>query len=145
MSLTWIASLLPDSRPDLWDCVSDLERDMARALRFGAVGRTRRSPEGPIRVAETPEAYLMEIEVPGAQAEDLALFAEDGAVALEVMRCAPGSAVREPAITHRMAIPREVACTRIRARYEAPVLSIWLPKRDASDVRTVPVEARPRP
>lgn len=101
----------------------------------------------PVDVYETPEEFLVLVEVPGVDPSSIDVAAAGNVLTLKGVKQAgdlpePQIQVRERlfgAFHRQISLPNEVDFDRAEATIELGVLRIRLPKRTAAKTRTIPV------
>lgn len=101
----------------------------------------------PVDVYETPEEFLVMVEVPGVDPASIDVSAAGNVLALKGVKHAgdlpePQIQVRERlfgAFHRQITLPNEVDFDRAEATIDHGVLKIRLPKRTAAKTRTIPV------
>jgi len=145
-----------------WDAFPEMQEMAERLDRyFGRPVLARRAEPGKesltvpdwapaVDVAETPQEYLLNVELPGVAKEDVKLFVEDGVLCIE------GERRREKEENdkryHRVeraygcflrsfALPDDVDEQKLQADFKEGVLSVHLPKSEKSKPRAIQVKA----
>ena len=141
------------SRP--WDPLLDLEREVRRL--FASVGfveaarLTKAYP--PLGLYESAEAYLVTVELPGVEPENLDLSIEGDTLTLKGERLAPES-VGEDRYRRRerlfgrwsrsVILPRRIDAEGVSASFSQGVLTVRLPKAAEQKPRQITVSEEPR-
>ena len=102
-----------------------------------------------VDLAETDQAYLIELDVPGMKRDDLEVNYQDGSLTVSGERKQQekeenSSLVRVERRFGRFYrsfdLPQSVDASKIEAKYEAGVLSIEVPKAEESKPRSVQIK-----
>ena len=100
-------------------------------------------------VAETPDAFRVEVDLPGLDEKDIEVSLEDGVLTLKGMRHA--EAIEDGTHLHRreswrgqfsrsLRLPTDVDAEGVKAVYKSGVLSVTLPKVPEAQPRTIPID-----
>ena len=118
---------------------------------IGLTGQAGRGFAG-ANVYELPEAYLVELPLPGVQAEDVALTVQDDRLTLKARRhwAAPPNA--QPLargfgageLQQTVTLPGDVAPGALQAELRDGILRLELPKAESARPRTIPVRGAAR-
>jgi HSP20 family protein len=98
-----------------------------------------------VNILETPDAYIVEAEMPGVKKDGLSLTVDDGVLTLTGRRQSPVDAAavyREtPVADYRRAFTLDPAIEteRITARIDQGVLTVTLPKAEKAKPRQIAV------
>jgi HSP20 family protein len=119
-----------------------------RWLRAAPRARRSASPLPPLDVCETPEAYIVRVDVPGLSRTDLHLAVESGAleIAGEVPeRVGGGEDVLRAerfrgAFRRVVPLPREADAAAVKASLADGVLTVTVPRRLPGGRRSVEIE-----
>ena len=147
------------TRMTVWDPFREMARlseDMSRLV--GELVGERRGRETlrgawvpPVDILETADAIRIDVELPGLAAGDVEITVENGVLTVRGERAFRDAGEGET--YHRVEraygefersfqLPRSVDPERIRARFEAGVLRLELPKREESRPRSIKVEVK---
>jgi HSP20 family protein len=133
------------NRPWGWDPWRDLEAFSRTLDRWSG---ERRSSYPPVNVYESPEAYALEVEVPGVRPEDLEFTVHGDVVTISSagreQEDATGSHRRERArgsFSRSLQLPVALDSEKIEANYHDGILSVKLPKAAEARPRKITVKA----
>jgi len=101
-----------------------------------------------IDVAETPDAFQVEAELPGLEEKDIEVSLEDGVLTLRGVRHV--EEIEDGTHLHRreswrgefarsLRLPTEVDASEVKAVYSNGVLRVTLPKAPEAQPRTIPI------
>ncbi|HLM22976.1 MAG TPA: Hsp20/alpha crystallin family protein [Propionibacteriaceae bacterium] len=118
----------------------------------GTVGTPAWAP--PVDISERKDAYIVEVELPGARIGDLQIAFQDGLLTIQGERCAPPDSVGEQVhlserrygpFRRSITLPPHVRADAIEASLDEGVLRMMLPKAEEAKPRSIEVRtARPR-
>jgi HSP20 family protein len=103
-----------------------------------------------IDVHETDETYVLEADLPGMKAEEIAVTVEEHAVVLKGERRAEHEETKDGtkrvertfgAFHRRVALPVAVKTDDVTARYDHGVLTVTVPKAATTPVKHVEIKA----
>jgi len=151
MALSAVRSSGPLGRWDPFRELEDLHGRLGSLLESvaGSVGDTVRAWAPPADVTETAEAYLVEVELPGVQRDDVVvdLAGTELSISGEV-----GERERQGLFRHRtrrvgqfscgITLPRDVDADRIEADLADGVLTVRVPKTEAAKPRRIAVNGK---
>ncbi len=133
-----------------WDPLMDLEREVRRlfaSVGFVAAGRMARAYP-PLGLYEVEDAYLVTVELPGVEPENLDLSIEGETLTLKGERMPPET-VDEDRYRRRerlfgrwsrsVTLPRRVDAEGVSASYALGVLTVRLPKAAEQKPRQISV------
>ncbi len=142
-----------------WDPFRDLlsiQDELNRLVGRTYGGRQAESVQGggwvpAIDIYETPEAFVIQAELPGLGPDDVEISVEEGTLLLRGERRPAGDVAEES--YHRVerrygpfgrsiALPQTVNSDAIEAGFDAGVLSITVPKAEQAKPRRIEVKAR---
>jgi HSP20 family protein len=143
-----------------WDPFRDLEDLSERLARLLNRPAPRGSGEGerlmlpdwvpPVDIAETPDAYVIQAELPEVSAKDVKVSVQDGVLHIEGERRRPTPA--PDARFHRVeraygcfvrsfVLPDNVDESRLEATFKDGVLTVRMPKSEQARPRAIEVKA----
>jgi HSP20 family protein len=135
-----------------WPPRSGIERAFDRGFdEIGLAGQTARGFAG-ANVYASPEAYLVELPLPGVKAEDVEITVQDDRLTLKARRHweAPpnaqplargfGPGVMQQTVT----LPGDVTTGAVQAELRDGILRLELPKAERARPRTIPVTGAAR-
>lgn len=101
----------------------------------------------PVDMEETGDAWIFEVDLPGARREDLQVEVRDGELAISgeirereragVLR---HQARRTGAFAYRTTLPAGVDADRVQARFDGGVLTVQVPRSEGSKKRRIKIE-----
>ena len=129
-----------------------LQREIERAFEGGNTQNGSTAWIPPMDVVETADEVLCHIEVPGLTRDDLEIRVEDRTVIIAGEKKYPEQQNEKDAGFHSIerrygrfersfTLPHTVDTTNVRARHANGVLTIALPKREASKPRRIQIES----
>jgi HSP20 family protein len=129
-----------------WGLLNRFRRDLDDLYVAGAEASPSWAPS--VDVREEADRYTLQADLPGVDAKDIHVTADDGVLTLRGERrtAAPvgaGSAWSERragSFERRFTLPDNVAAEQIRARHTNGVLEIVIPKQAAPEPRRIAVE-----
>lgn len=104
----------------------------------------------PMEISETPDAYIVSVELPGVKAEDIEVTLQDDVLTIKSKR--ERSKEQKDEVVHlversygefarSLCIPADVKVDAIEASYKDGVLEIRLPKEETRKPRRIEVKA----
>ncbi len=122
------------------DALNDLDR-IKDGKQNGSVrgGAELQTLTFPVDVCETPEAFILNADLPGVCREDLKVQVLEGRLKISGIRRSPGALH----FTRSFLLPEAVLGAQVLARLKDGVLTIKLPKPDRMRSRRIPVTANP--
>ncbi len=135
----------------LWGPLGELdelwERMVRRVLAAPGFGGLSHSWTPPVDVEETADAWILEVELPGARREDLRVELTDTELSISgevkareragVMR---RSTRRVGAFQYRATIPPGVDADRVEARFDNGILTVRVPRPEQAKRRRVTID-----
>ena len=127
--------------------IQDLVGEIVDGVRSFAPAAVARHPR--LDFVETPEAYLLIFDLPGLERDQISVTTEGDEVVIAGERSRPdwgeGAGVRRSERPHgpfrrSTRVPADVRLDDIRARLDAGVLTVTLPRRVEADGRKVDIE-----
>lgn len=101
----------------------------------------------PVDIEETDDAWIFEIDLPGARREDLQVDVRDGELAItgEIKERERAGVLRHRtrrtgAFSYRTTLPAGVDADRVQARFESGVLTVQVPRPEGAKPRRVKIE-----
>lgn len=101
----------------------------------------------PVDIEETDDAWIFEVDLPGARREDLQVEVRDGELAItgEVKERERTGVLRHRArrtgvFAYRTTLPAGVDADRVRARLDGGVLTVEVPRPDGSKPRRIKID-----
>ncbi len=129
---------------DPWGFLDDLFDTGSRTLRTMRARAAGRFP--PVNVYLDDDAVIIDLELPGKTAKDVALTLEPQAVVIadkpaEQANGEAGKAeTRSPAWSRRLELPFRVDADKANAKFTDGILRIELPKTEANGVRKIAIQ-----
>lgn len=148
--------LTPQRRDTLWDFMSEVERAFDQAWNTSDIaGRSHRRTELPtfapaVDLHETKDFYLISVDVPGIDQNNIKVDVEDGRLTVSGERTREEH--KEDGMFQRFEksygrfvrsfqLPQNIDEGKIQARSENGVLEIMVPKTEQAKPRSVQIEA----
>ena len=128
---------------DPWSFLDDLFDTGSRTLRTMRARAEGRFP--PVNVYLDDDAVIIDLELPGKTAKDVALTLEPQAVVIadkpaEQANGETGKAeTRSPAWSRRLELPFRVNADKANAKFTDGILRIELPKAEAAGIRRIAI------
>lgn len=129
-----------------------IQRELDRAFETEANGTTT-SWVPPMDVVETTDEVLCHIEVPGLTPDDIDIRVQDNMLVIAGEKKASDEQLKEGGFRtverrygrfeRSFTLPRSIDTGHVKARHENGVLTIVLPKMEASKPRRVQIEGAP--
>lgn len=101
----------------------------------------------PVDIEETDDAWIFEVDLPGARREDLQVDVRDGELAIsgeirerERVGVLRHRARRTGAFSYRTALPAGTDASRVQARFEDGVLTVQVPRPEGSKPRRIKID-----
>jgi HSP20 family protein len=101
----------------------------------------------PVDVEETDDAWIFEVDLPGARREDLQVEVRDGELTIsgEVRERERAGVLRHRArrtgaFSYRTTLPAGVDADRVQARFDSGVLTIQVPRPEGAKPRRVKID-----
>lgn len=101
----------------------------------------------PVDIEETGDAWVFEVDLPGARREDLQVNVRDGELAIsgEVRERERAGVLRQRgrrtgAFSYRTTLPAGVDAGRVQARFESGVLTVRVPRPEGSKPHRVKID-----
>ncbi len=106
-----------------------------RVREYGTLGRAT-------SFRETPEGYLLEVEIPGYGRDQIQLEYQEGALTLKVEQKQSSDKGEESRHVQEKAIrlPEDVAVEGVRARLENGILEVTLPRKESSKPARIEIQ-----
>jgi HSP20 family protein len=118
----------------------DARNDLDRIKDGGSRGAGEtRTLSFPVDIRETPEAFLLNADLPGVAVEDLKVQVVEGRLKISGIRRSP----RALHYTRTFLLPEAVLGAQVLARLRDGVLTVKLAKPDRMRSRRIPVTADP--
>lgn len=123
-----------------WSILEDLLDANSRVFRTVQARAAGRFP--PVNVYLDDHAVVVDVELPGKTAKDVALTLEEQAVVIadKPLPAEEGKPAPMPKWSRRVELPFRVEAEKANAKFQDGVLRINLPKVDAADVRHIAIE-----
>lgn len=144
------------SRPQFDDVFADFDQLRREMLRlFDAAGTSGfASPSAgvfpPLNVSQDADNFYLRAEIPGVNADQLSISAERNRVSISGRRDIPAERERvsyhrkeraEGAFSRTVALPTEIEADRVEARYSDGILTLTLPRAEATKPRQISIRS----
>ena len=146
--------LTPYRRDSLWDFMSEVERSFNEL--WGPVKKNSEAPAGresflpPVDVHETPEMFVVSLDIPGVNEKDVKVDVHNGRLTVSGERRTQQSGKSEDGLfrrfeksygtfTRSFQLPQNVKEDKIEARQANGVLEILIPKAEEAKPRSIQI------
>jgi len=144
------------SRPQFDDAFADfdqLRREMLRLLDATGTGAFASPSAGvfpPLNVSQDADNFYLRAEIPGVNADQLSISAERNRVSISGRREIPAERERvsyhrkeraEGSFSRTVALPTDIEADRVEARYTDGILTLTLPRAEATKPRQISIRS----
>ena len=138
---------LPVSALAGWPARSQIDRLYDRVVNDASIAAQPPRGFNGANLYESPEAYMVELPLPGVKPEDVEITVQDNLLSLKARRLweAPPnaqpiwSAFGAGEVRHAIRLPGEVNTAAVQAELEDGILRLELPKAESARPRTIKV------
>jgi len=136
------------SRPQFDDVFADFDQLRREMLRVFDAASPSAGVFPPVNVSQDADNFYLRAEIPGVNADQLSISAERNRVSISGRREIPAERERvsyhrkeraEGSFSRTLALPTDIEADRVEAQYKDGILTLTLPRAEATKPRQISI------